>query len=93
MAYDLILKRQTSRNFARGPSSASDPLDVGSTALTLLVGQALGLAMAVGAASSPKVRRTIERQYYRRAYRDNLKATQEVPAISMREMVYGEDEA
>jgi hypothetical protein len=91
MAYDLILRRQTGRNHACGegmPPPSPAPIDRQAVGTIALVG--LGLAGAV-AWSLPKARRSRERRYYQRTFRDDLHATQEIPIVSMSEMVFQQD--
>lgn len=93
MSYDLALRRQIAGNIARD-DARPDPGDV-SIERGLLLPTALGLAAAavsvslVLAAGGPRrVRRRVEGAYYRATWRD-LDRTQEMPAVSMRELVYG----
>lgn len=81
MAYDLILRRQLDRDYSRGEGRASQ-------AGTRLAGvAALGLVLSV--LTAPRAGREMERRYYRRAYRGDLRATQETPVLTMRELIYG----
>jgi hypothetical protein len=81
MAYDLVLRRQLDRDYSRGAGRAGQ-------AGTRLAGvAALGLLLSTLAA--PRSGKKLERRYYRRAYRGDLRATQETPVVTMRELVYG----
>jgi hypothetical protein len=87
MSYDLILKRQTNRNHARGEGASPPgpaPIDKQAVGMIALVG--LGLAGTV-AWSLPKVQRKRERRYYQRTFRDDPYATQEIPFSTMRELM------
>ena len=81
MAYDLLLRRQLDRDYSRGEGSACQ-------AGPRLAAVA-GLGLLLSALAAPRAGRQLERRYYRRAYRGDLRATQETPAITMRELVYG----
>jgi hypothetical protein len=94
MPYDLLLRRQLSGSVARDDTSEGrlDPHDV-SLERGLLMPVALGLATAAVVAASlcglpGKARRAAERTYYKATRRD-LGSTQETPAVTMRELVYG----
>lgn len=93
MSYDILLRRQSSGSIARDDASEGrlDPRDVSLERGMLPV--ALGLATAVVVAASiaglpGRARRAAERTYYRATRRD-LGSTQETPAVTMRELVYG----
>ena len=81
MAYDLLLMRQLDRDYSRGEGRA------GQASAKLAGVAALGLVLS--ALAAPRAGREMERRYYRRAYRGDLRATQETPATTMRELVYG----
>lgn len=81
MAYDLILRRRLDRDYSRGVGCAGQ-------AGTRLAGVA-ALGLVLSALATPRAGREVERRYYRRAYRSGLRATQETPAVTMRELVYG----
>jgi hypothetical protein len=89
VAYDLILRRQITRNFSREESAsplAAEPEREGLKAVALL---SLGLLGAV-AWSLPKIGRVREKRYYRRTFAaDDLRITREMPAISMKDLMYG----
>ena len=89
MSYDLILRRQTPRNFSREGSASpltANPEREGLKAVALL---GLGLLGAV-AQSLPKIGRDRERQYYHKEFAsDDLHITREMPAISMEDLIYG----
>jgi hypothetical protein len=94
VSYDLLLRRQISGSVARDDSAEGrlDPHDV-SIESGLLLPAALGLATAAVVAATllggPRgVGRRVERTYYRATRRD-LARTQETPAVTMRELVYG----
>jgi hypothetical protein len=84
MSYDLLLRRQSPGNYARGdevprPHSPSGVVLAAAAASTLLLVGILGAG------------RRVERTYYRATWRD-LGRTQETPALTMRELVYGPGE-
>lgn len=96
MSYDLILHRQLPSNHSRGSETrpSRGPNEV-SPARALLVPTAAGLATAAVLVlllgKTGKVQRTVEKKYYRATRRD-LGRTQETPAVTMRELVYGREE-
>jgi hypothetical protein len=93
MAYDLALRRQSPKSFSRGdePPHPRDPNEV-SPARSLLLPTATGLAataLVVALLGGTRgAGRRVERTYYRATRRD-LARTQETPAVTMSEMVYG----
>jgi hypothetical protein len=94
MSYDLLLRRQVSGSVARDDADEGR-LDLREVSIErgLLLPAALVLAttatVALALSGGPrKTSRKIERAYYRATRRD-LGVTQEMPAVSMRELVYG----
>ena len=94
MAYDLLLHQHTTRSFARGdtPPNTREPNEVSFTR-GVLVPAAAGIGTSAAVlllflASTRAGRRKVESTYYRTTRRD-LRSTQETPAVSMRELVYG----
>lgn len=82
MAWDLLLRRQLPGSCARGESPATPGLGL------------LPAAVAASVLVLPRVLRIAEIGYYRRLHSTDthdrdLHATQEVPAITNYEMVYG----
>lgn len=79
MAYDLLLRKQTPNIFSR---------DSG-TAVNLAGG--VGILTALGILLLPRLRRMHERQreiaWYRKRFDPSLGRTQEVPVISMEDIV------
>lgn len=93
MSVDIILGK-ISGSVARDDAEEGrlDPGDV-SLERGFLLPTALGLGAAAiltwAVAGGPgKMRLAVERSYYRRTWRD-LGDTQETPAVTMRELVYG----
>ena len=92
MAYDLALRQSTPRNWSREESTTRAPLfdlhDVSYKGLEMLAVSGIGL-VGLLIWCLPKARRIHERRYYRREYtKDDLRRTQEVPTITMRDMIY-----
>jgi hypothetical protein len=85
MSYDILLRRQISGSVARDDTSNGDlklsllPLALGLATSAVVAWVAFGGARRVG--------RAVEKTYYRKTWRD-LAATQETPAVTMRELVY-----
>lgn len=81
MSYDLALRRRLQRDYSRGdeprPPRAHTGASLALAALTLLL---------------PSLARRAESAAYRRSYGRGLKVTQEVPAVTMHEIVYGRKE-
>jgi hypothetical protein len=98
MSYDILLRRQISKSFARDDASDGRLGSRGVSLKRVMLPLAIGLATAAVAAASlfalpKKARRATERTYYR-ATRRVLRPTQVTPAVTMRELVYGpEDDA
>lgn len=88
MAYDLILRRQSARDFSRGPSPAPTPSGARVLKIALATGTALGVVQVLATIGS-KTNKWSERRYYQREFRDNPRRTQEIPVTTMRDMVYG----
>jgi hypothetical protein len=83
MAYDLLTRKTTSANYAL-PAHDDGPILSGSAKLACAVGLAVLLSQIA--------RRTAERTSARlHAYEPGLDETQESPAISDRDLVYGKD--
>jgi len=76
MAYDLVLRRRIQRDYSRGDEPAR-PASPKTEALSFLVANAA--LIVAGAAESASYR----------DYRAGLTKTQELPAVSMSELVYG----
>jgi hypothetical protein len=89
VSYDLLLRRQISRSVARDDTSDGDlklsllPLALGLATSAVVAGVVFGGGRKVG--------RAAERTYYRKTWRD-LASTQETPAVTMRDLVYGPGE-
>lgn len=81
VAYDLVLRKQLDRDYSRGTGCAGQ-------AGTRLAGVA-ALGLLLSALAAPHAGRGLERRYYRREFRGDLRATQETPIITMRELIYG----
>ncbi len=92
MAYDLALRRLIPECYSRDERpSCLPPADAGSRGMSLFGWQAAGLALVViGVAACEKLDE--DHKIVRQARRDDLRATQEMPAVTMRELVYGRDE-
>lgn len=96
MAYDLILQRLTPHHCGRGERPSCLPPE--NAGLISLVGKLsadaavffpigyLGVMLLVALGE-----RRSEHSIRRRAHRDDPRVTQKVPAISMKELVYGGD--
>jgi hypothetical protein len=88
MAYDLILRRQTPTNYSRDSATPVDPRS--------MLGQLSVLALIVCLPVLPEIMRAAETSRLRREYRSDLvgrelQRTVEMPAVSMKELVYGEE--
>lgn len=95
MSYDLAFRRQVPGSVARDDALV-DPHEV--TFERALVPLAAGAAAALASVAlvlhlgrSGRVGRAAEKASYRASWRD-LSTTREVPAMSMRELVYGPEE-
>jgi hypothetical protein len=92
MSYDLLLRRQISGSVARDDSEEGRlrPGDVSleRALLAPAAGLAAAAALALLVSGRGRVGKRVERTYYRATRRD-LTRTQETPAVTMREMVYG----
>jgi hypothetical protein len=95
MSYDLLLRRQVPGSVARDDAAEGrlDPSDV--SLERGLVPVVLGLATAAVVVASlsgltGRAGRAAERTYYKATRRD-LGSTQETPAVTMRELVYGSE--
>jgi hypothetical protein len=92
MAYDLAFRRLTPDCYSRGERPAClPPADVGCRGITLLGWQTAALALLVGGIAAYE-RMSPDRRIRRVARLDDPRVTQEMPVVSMREMVYGRDE-
>lgn len=83
MAYDLILRRQVSRNYARGQALQPSRKSVAIGLLGLMTAGALTIV--------PYVIRQREIERYRREFGDGLDVTQELPAMTMHDLIYSGD--
>jgi hypothetical protein len=92
MAYDLLLRRLTPEHYGRGERPAClPPDDAGSRGASSLGWNAAIVALLiVGVAARERFSR--DRKIVRAARQNNPHTTQEMPAVSMSEMVYGRDE-
>jgi len=81
VAYDLVLRRQLDRDYSRGEGGAR-PAGPRLAAVA-------GLGLLLSASAPLSAGRRLESRYYRRKFRGDLRATQETPAVTMRELVYG----
>jgi|GEM_PF-2068421 hypothetical protein len=93
MAYDLILGRQIASDYSRGMSNPMPSIatpDRQRPRMIALLG--IGIASALALSLPKKTHRALERQYYRRSFRDDPRVTREIPIITMREMVYPPDQ-
>ena len=90
MAYDLISRQQTPRSYSResGSTALVSPQTTDGTMTQLLIIGALGTVATI-AWSLPKAKRSIEKRRYRREFSGDLDTTQVLPAISMKELIYG----
>lgn len=94
MSYDLALRRVIPGSVARDDAEGGRIAPSGiSFERGLLLPTALGLASAAGAllmlaSSSQRVRKSVEGTYYRATWRD-VGTTQEVPAVTSHDLVYG----
>jgi hypothetical protein len=90
MAYDLLLRRQTSSNWARSDHHPKPlPVSRGSWAARIAVALAVVVLPQVGRSSySRRLRREHSTDLRGRA----LRTTVEVPAVSMRGLVYGDED-
>lgn len=79
MALDLLLRRPIAGSCARD--------DLRSPSLGILPPVA-----AIAVVLFPHLVRRREIRHYRRHFDDGLSATQELPAISMRDLIYGGDQ-
>ena len=82
MAYDLLLRRQISRDFSRGGEIALLPaLTPGRAGLRSIAIMGLGIATAL-ASSYPEIRKIRERRRYLMEFTDDPRTTQRLPLIS-----------
>jgi hypothetical protein len=91
MARDLFFKNVES-NWARDCSETTAPtlsaqLNSGPDKRMVAIGILAGLIAT--AWTVPRLTRKLEVHRYRRSFADNLKTTQEIPTISMQDLVYG----
>ena len=81
MAYDLLLRRQISRDFSRGEEIAMlPPLTPDRASLRSIAIMGLGLATAL-ASSYPEIKRVRERRRYLGEFTDDPRITPRLPAI------------
>jgi hypothetical protein len=83
MAYDLLTRKTTSTNYAL-PAQDGGPILSGPAKLAC----AIGLAVLLSQIARRAAERTSARLH---AYEPGLDETQESPAISDRDLVYGKD--
>jgi len=81
MSWDLALRRHLPRDISRGDSPPPDPR-----------AEIFSAAVSAGFLLAPVAIRLFEKPYYRLSRRGDLSTTQESPAITMRELVYGPEE-
>ena len=82
MAYDLLLRRQISRDHSRGDEICLIPaLTPDRAGLRSLAIMGLGLAAAL-ASSYPEIRRIRERRHYLEEFTDDPRITSRLPAMS-----------
>jgi hypothetical protein len=86
VAYDLALRRQIARDVSRGDEAARPP---GRGALRAA---AAGLALLLPYLTRGAVVTRYRREYRRDARGRDLARTQEMPAISSTELVYGRED-
>lgn len=90
MAYDLVLRRRTPHDYSRDSAAPVDPRS--------MLGQLGVLALVVLLPVLPEVLQAARDMRLRREYRSDargrdLHATVEMPAVSMREMIYDKETA
>lgn len=95
MSYDLAFRRQIPGNVARDDARV-DPHEVTfeQTLVPVLAGAAAAVAsvaLVLHLGRSGRAGRKVERASYRASWRD-LSKTQEMPAATMRELVYGPED-
>jgi len=82
MAYDLLLRKQISRDFSRGDEISMLPaMAPGRAGLRSIAIMGLGIATAL-AASYPEIRKIRERRRYLMEFTDDPHTTQRLPLIS-----------
>ena len=82
MAYDLVIHRQTPRNYARGDEIAyTPPLTPGQSTLRNFAIMALGLTSAL-ATSYPQIRKQHDRRRYLKEFNDDPRITRKMPIVS-----------
>ena len=82
MAYDLLLRRQISRDFSRGGEITMLPaLTPDRASLRSIAIMGLGIATAL-ASSYPEIRKIRERRRYLMEFTDDPRTTQRLPLIS-----------
>ena len=81
MAYDLLLRKQISRDFSRGDEISMLPaMAPGRAGLRSIAIMGLGIATAL-ATSYPEIRRIRERRRYLMEFTDDPRTTQRLPSI------------
>lgn len=89
MAYDLALRRLTSRNWSRKEPATNPPSGSDRDGPRMIAVSCLGL-LGLLVWSAPKAGRAWERRSYRRRFsKDDPRVTRKVPTVTMHNLVYG----